>query len=305
MSSPYTQPTLVNYNATPPVDDGSAVATNALRWSNHINKIGDPLKNFAQAIDSNLLTAFTKVFGSTISTKIADYTVVAGDQGKVLEFTAAATLTLIAAATAGANFPLLIVNNSAGLVIVDGDSSETINGSTTITLRPNDSILITCDGSKWVGAVVTATDQLSARKAADTSRDISDGVTPILDPDLQFTLEENVGYAFDAVIVAFTASAVPNIHFNWQSDYSGTLIESLKLETIEVGAGFNAVQGIGTPFNSTPKVTLNGISDFILHFSGHFHNTKSALFGFRWAQDSLNATPTTVKAGSYIRMTRL
>ena len=54
----YTQPTLTGYNSTPPGDDGSQTATNALTWAKHTGKIGDPLKNFATDMDANILSAF-------------------------------------------------------------------------------------------------------------------------------------------------------------------------------------------------------------------------------------------------------
>ena len=153
MGNPYSQPVLTGYNSSAPPDDGTAVAANALKWSNHINKIGDPLKNFAQAIDTNASSAFDLIFGNTISSHSTNYTVLTTDQGKFLEATAALTFTLLPVATANANFALAIINTSSGVVTLDGDGAETINGSTTITLNPGESIILTCNGTKWVGAV--------------------------------------------------------------------------------------------------------------------------------------------------------
>lgn len=40
----YAPVTVTGYNATPPEDDGTAVATNEVEWQKHLDKIGAPLK---------------------------------------------------------------------------------------------------------------------------------------------------------------------------------------------------------------------------------------------------------------------
>jgi hypothetical protein len=65
MANPYTQPTLSGYNSSPPPDDGTQVAANEIKWATHTGKIGDPLKTFAEAIDTNVLAAFATVFKTT------------------------------------------------------------------------------------------------------------------------------------------------------------------------------------------------------------------------------------------------
>lgn len=60
-STPYSPPTLTGYNSSPPADDGRATSTNAVRWSTHKSKIGDPLRDYSQAISSAIATAFTNL----------------------------------------------------------------------------------------------------------------------------------------------------------------------------------------------------------------------------------------------------
>lgn len=158
MSNPYSQPTLVGYNANAPSDDGSETAANTVKWSTHKDKHADPLKNFAQAVDSNVATAFGKIFGATISSQAGDYTIASGDQGKFVVFTASATATLLPAASAGNGFALAIINDagSTNQVTIDADGSETINGDATITLNPGDAAILTCNGSAWNAAICRA-----------------------------------------------------------------------------------------------------------------------------------------------------
>lgn len=153
MSNPYTAPSLSGYNATPPSNDGSATASNQLDWQKHIDKIGDPLKNYIQALSGNVLTAFGLEFGAAVLTKSTDYTVTTADRGRFISASSAIQITLPAAASAGSGFPLLVVNNGTDNVTVDGNGSETINGSANLLLYPGDGAVISCNGSAWFGAL--------------------------------------------------------------------------------------------------------------------------------------------------------
>jgi len=73
-SNPYTPPTLSNYNANPPPDDGSQTAVNEVAWVTHTDKIGDPLRNFSNAIDAEVESSFAK----TINTDADENNSVAG-----------------------------------------------------------------------------------------------------------------------------------------------------------------------------------------------------------------------------------
>lgn len=103
--------------------------------------------------------------GFAFSTKTAAYTALAADRGKVLDFTTAGvTLSLTAAATLGDNWFCFVRNSaSSGNLTIDPNSSETIDGSTTITLGPGEACLVACNGSAFrtagrvgSGAITTA-----------------------------------------------------------------------------------------------------------------------------------------------------
>jgi hypothetical protein len=63
--------------------------------------------------------------------------------------TTAFTITLLAAATAGANKRYTIANINAALVTVDGNGSETVGGLPKQCIGQNEAITIDCDGSNW------------------------------------------------------------------------------------------------------------------------------------------------------------
>ena len=87
--------------------------------------------------------------------KTANYTVAVGDRDKLIlgdATSGAFTVTLPAAATAGAGFEITVkkIDSSANIVTVDGDGSETIDGALTKSLVSQyDHLTLVSDGSNW------------------------------------------------------------------------------------------------------------------------------------------------------------
>lgn len=86
------------------------------------------------------------------SSKSADYTALATDNNGDMVFTAAATLSLTAAATLAANWHLS-VKATNGNVVIDPNSSETINGATTLILKTGQKAYIRCTGTAFLADV--------------------------------------------------------------------------------------------------------------------------------------------------------
>lgn len=86
-TNPYVSVSISGYNASPPPDDGSQVASNIVTWAFHKVKIGDPLRTLAEAINSACVTFGTK----TINTDADQNNAMAGS----LAFTGS-TLTIAA-----------------------------------------------------------------------------------------------------------------------------------------------------------------------------------------------------------------
>ncbi len=76
MSGPYTSKSIVAFNASPPPNDGSEVASNDLDWDAHLNKLATPIKNLAEGIDTNVLAAFNSIYGMTAAESTAGVTIV-------------------------------------------------------------------------------------------------------------------------------------------------------------------------------------------------------------------------------------
>lgn len=89
----------------------------------------------------------------TISNKTAAYTVIAGDNGTVINCTSGTfTVSLTAAATLGSGFNVTIWNSSStatDVITIDPNGAETIENQTTRLLRRGEGMQIICDGTNW------------------------------------------------------------------------------------------------------------------------------------------------------------
>jgi hypothetical protein len=89
----------------------------------------------------------------TISNKTAAYTVIAGDNGTILNWTSGTfTATLTAAATLGAGFNVWIWNTGTGVVTIDTNLTETIDGIDPVLLlklTQGSGIRLVCNGTGW------------------------------------------------------------------------------------------------------------------------------------------------------------
>lgn len=87
---------------------------------------------------------------NTYAAKTGAYTVVAGDKGKVIDATTGTwTLSLTAASTLGAGFAFAVKNSGSGVITIDPNGSEQIDGATTVTLAASESCFVLCDGSMF------------------------------------------------------------------------------------------------------------------------------------------------------------
>ena len=91
--------------------------------------------------DSNRVKAFESRSSNTILS--------ASDSGKFLSCTSTFTQTFTAAATLGSSWYISIRNDGTGIITLDPNSSETIDGLTTMAVYPGESFLIFCDGSNF------------------------------------------------------------------------------------------------------------------------------------------------------------
>jgi hypothetical protein len=87
----------------------------------------------------------------TISNKTAAYTVIAGDLGTVINCTSGTfTVSLDAAATLGSGFSVTIWNTGTGIITLDPNASESIDGLATRVLYKGEGAQLVCTGTNWL-----------------------------------------------------------------------------------------------------------------------------------------------------------
>lgn len=103
--------------------------------------------------DSTNKAAVQGLLGNILNGKIAKtsaYTVVAADRGKVIDCSGAWTLSITAAATLGDGFCFAVVNSGSGIITIDPNLSESVNGIVTYAILPTETVLVFCDGTKFI-----------------------------------------------------------------------------------------------------------------------------------------------------------
>lgn len=84
--------------------------------------------------------------------KSSAYTVVAADRGKVINCTGSGgwTLNVQAAATLGDGFVFAVSNVGTGIITIDPNLAEKINGENTYFVSPADTVIVYCTGSEFL-----------------------------------------------------------------------------------------------------------------------------------------------------------
>jgi len=125
----------------------------------NINNTGSGASVVLSSDGTSLLLNGTAIGGGggsstlTISNQTANYTVVSGDAGKIINCTSGTfTVSLTAAATLGSGFNCVIWNTSTSntnVITIDPNGAETIDGYTTRILRRGEGMQIVCNGTNW------------------------------------------------------------------------------------------------------------------------------------------------------------
>jgi hypothetical protein len=173
----------------------------------------------------------------TISNKTANYTVVSGDLGTIINCSGATsfTLSLTAAATLGAGFNVWVWNNTtttAMQVTIDPNGSETIDGVSSIVLNRGEGTQIVCDGTNWQTGAKKTMRGYDENFAATSIRPIATGDGSVA-----------IGHAYASGDDSFAAATLNNL-----SSYGATGAYSIAIgrnaratgaSSIALGAGFS------------------------------------------------------------------
>lgn len=123
------------------------VATNPVGATDPISE-GD---NHLRLIKTVLKASFPGLAGAgfRVQDKSGGYTVLQTDNTSLIRCTATLTLTLTAAATLGNQHVFYVYNDSRGLITIDPNSSETINGQRFAYVLPDQLAIVFCNGANF------------------------------------------------------------------------------------------------------------------------------------------------------------
>lgn len=169
-TNPYTSVTISGYLSSPPPDDGSQTAANEIVWQKHVDKIGNPIKNRQDTINSRLVTAFGKMInrdadednpmGGALAFTEKIFTIASGAitptrSNVVLAAESGATDTLDSMATGSvSDDTLLMLSVDTGDTITINDAGGAAGqihlvDSQDLILSGNDRLFLIRDGADW------------------------------------------------------------------------------------------------------------------------------------------------------------
>lgn len=185
---------------------------------------------------STALAALQVPFGQGVDAKTGAYTVVAGDRGKTLNCSGTWSLALTAAATLGNGFMISVVNTGSGVITIDPNAGETIDGASTITLGAGLSAILVCTGSAWLSVTKSTTPYSEPTLAAGSTVyrrwDLEKSITGLASTSYPATLS---AYASDAEMAIWQAASAGNM-MSLRADHAGVVTASVDHDT-EAGAG--------------------------------------------------------------------
>lgn len=144
----YTDSTGNTANANPVILDSSGRANIWLGDGGYKFVLKTSADVTIQTVDNVGGTGST-AFGADVQTLTTNTTINANYANSALICTSAITLSLLDVSTAGEGFYISVKNASSGNVTIDPDTTELVDGASTLLIPPGYSALIICTGTAW------------------------------------------------------------------------------------------------------------------------------------------------------------
>jgi hypothetical protein len=159
-----------------------------------------------------------------------------------------------------------------------------------------------------VGQAITATRlnrrlPIFAYKTADTARASTTTVTA--DPHLVFALKADTTYELRGRLTLYSASSTPDFKYNWAWTNSATMMISSwgLLTSVTITSGtiecYSYVPDTTSPSPEVPYAAVTSISSVMMN-DLIIVGANDLTLTFQWAQNTSNATATSLKIGTSI-----
>jgi hypothetical protein len=160
------------------------------------------------------------------------------------------------------------------------------------------------DGTAWLplsSSVSANSTVLVRRKTAN--EDVSSSATLQDDDHMFLTLGANQIWEVEGMVDFTSASATPGAAFNFNAPTGSTFKMTYHTNT---SSATSFASGVINNGGSDANIALGANGAGVVHFKGIVVVAGNAgNFGFRWAQGTSDATPTTARTNSYLKFTRI
>lgn len=223
------------------------------------------------------------------------------DIGKTFVVTSSFTQTLTAAATLGDGWYCFYRNDGTGVITLDPNSTETIDGSLTAVLNPGEACRIACNGSTFKTQGLTQR-VIVKRKTADET--VTSSTTLQDDDHLTFPIAANEEWIAEFILINIgdslsttglkTAITVPaGATMDATSNFQGGTGDAQGVRGTTSGAALTAY----TPAGSN----LGNVRVYVWVLNG----ATAGNVTLQWAQNASSATALTARKGGHVKAVRL
>ena len=225
------------------------------------------------------------------------------DYGKTFYATGTFTQTLTAAATLGDGWFCWYRNDGTGVITIDPNASETIDGFTTIVLNPGETCRIACNGSLFKTQALAQPRVLLKRKTADQS--VTSSTTPTNDNDLTFAIAANEEWIVTFQLDGGAAINTTGFKFTIAAP-AGATLTAFFADAGDVST-FIPIKGRITSPGSTWTYSSGATGgDFLVAITARVVNGATpGNVTLQWAQGTSSATAVTLRADSIMQATRV
>lgn len=188
----------------------------------------------------------------TRTTRTSNTILGVGDKGTLIDITSGTfTQTITAAATLGSGWSVYIKNSGTGIITLDPNSTETVDGLTTIFIYPGESFLLECDGTNFntIGRskIVSIANVTVANSAANLV--ISQ---PFTDTEI---------YSFDFFYYLFTPSTAGALNLAFSP--SATVVRSyITMNVVGTVGGGGSTSGNNFEIYPTSSTSMTGYFNY-------------------------------------------
>lgn len=176
MVDKYSKPSISGYNSSPPPDDDSDTAANAISWSGIKTKLADPIKTLLDAVNTATDTLADSLFGNAVRADSAGGTITTSDYGKLIKTSNAITVTVLTGGDAGSNFVFAFYNSDSTNNLTIARNGNNINGAASnITIEPGKGGIAFCDGTDWwiLKTTLTGSDSSLSLESTDAGATVA------------------------------------------------------------------------------------------------------------------------------------